>query len=151
MKGNKHHRIVKKFSELSLDDLYKIIQLRIDVFVVEQDCPYSDLDDKDQNATHLYYETEEGEIIGYIRILDKGVSYKEIAIGRVIIKESCRKYKLGHQLMQDGIDYIRSLGETEIRISAQEHLREFYERLGFEKMGGMYLEDNIPHIQMFKA
>ena len=123
MKGNKHHRIVKKFSELSLDDLYKIIQLRIDVF---------------------------GDVIGYIRILDKGVSYKEIAIGRVIIKESYRKYKLGHQLMQDGIDYIRSLGETEIRISAQEHLRKFYERLGFEKVGEMYLEDDIPHIQMFK-
>jgi ElaA protein len=68
----------------------------------------------------------------------------------VIIKESYRKYKLGHQLMQDGIDYIESMGETEIRISAQEHLRKFYERLGFEKVGEMYLEDDIPHIQMFK-
>ena len=140
---------IKQFNELTTEELYKIIKLRVDVFVVEQDCPYSDLDDKDQEGTHLFYKTDAGEVIGYLRILDKNTSYAEMSIGRVIIKESFREFKLGHKLMQDGIDHIKTLGETEIRISAQEHLKKFYERLGFAQVSEMYLEDDIPHIQMF--
>ena len=141
---------LKTFSDLSTTDLYEIIKLRVDVFVVEQDCPYSDLDGKDYGARHYYYQLANNRVIGYVRILDKGVSYKEMAIGRVIIDESYRHLKLGSKIMNEAIDIIKGLGETEIRISAQKHLKSFYGSLGFKQSSEEYLEDNIPHIQMFK-
>ncbi len=146
-----YSKYVKSFSELTLQELYAIIKLRVDVFVVEQDCVYPDLDDKDQDALHVFYISEEGELFGYLRILNKGTSYEEMAIGRVIIAEKYRRYKLGERLMKDGIEEIEKLGESFIRISAQEHLKSFYERVGFKQVSDMYLEDGIPHIEMLKG
>ncbi len=141
---------IKGFYELSSDELYEIIRLRIDVFVVEQDCAYSDLDGKDQEATHLSYTLDGGRVIGYLRILDKGISYEEMSIGRVIIDPEFRKYKLGSKLMIDAINHIEKQGDGRVRISAQQHLKKFYERLGFNQVSDMYLEDSIPHVEMLK-
>ncbi len=146
-------QVIKKefrsFKELSTRALYELIKLRIDVFVVEQDCPYSDLDDKDYDAMHYTYTLESGRVIGYLRILDKGVIYKEVAIGRVIIDPKFRALKYGHDLMREAIEYIETeMGEKEIRISAQKHLQGYYHKHGFKTVGEEYLEDNIPHVQM---
>jgi len=143
-----YEKKVKLFSDLNIHELYEIIKLRIDVFVVEQDCPYSDLDGKDQDALHLYYETNGGEIIAYLRILKKGVSYEESAIGRVITAEKARHLRLGSKIMVDALEIIKNRGERAVRISAQEHLEKFYGNIGFEKVSEMYLEDDIPHIEM---
>lgn len=150
MREIEYELCVRKFHELSVDDLYNFLKLRVDVFVVEQDCPYPDLDDMDQEATHLFYKLPNGKIIGYLRILNKGVSCSEMAIGRVLVHHDYRKFKLGSKIINDAISYIESIGEISIRLSAQQHLKKFYCRLGFEQVSDMYLEDNIPHIEMLK-
>ncbi len=139
----------RKFEELTLKQLYEIIKLRVDVFVVEQGCPYSDLDNKDQEATHFTYTLNSGRVIGYLRILNKGVSYKEVSISRVIIDYEFRAFGYGHDLLKEALDYIEEeIGEREVRISAQKHLQSFYSTHGFKTVGKEYLEDNIPHVQM---
>ena len=143
----------KTFQELNTDELYDILKLRIDVFVVEQTCFYPDLDDIDRHkdTVHLFCYTE-GKIAGYLRILAKGQSYDEyIAIGRVIVAIHARGTGLGHQLMAKGLDVcLQYFPEQRVKISAQEHLENFYNRHGFERVSDMYLEDNIPHIAMLK-
>ena len=144
---------VKTFKELNIDELYEILKLRIDVFVVEQTCFYPDLDDIDRHkeTIHLFCYTE-GKIAGYLRILAKGQSYDEyIAIGRVIIAVHARGTGLGHQLMAEALTLCKqNFPEQKVKISAQEHLEGFYNRHGFERVSDMYLEDNIPHIAMLK-
>ncbi|MFK7756210.1 MAG: GNAT family N-acetyltransferase [Flavobacteriales bacterium] len=141
---------IKEFSELNTTELYELIKLRIDVFVVEQDCPYSDLDGKDYGATHLWYASDDGVIMAYARILKPGVSYDEAAIGRVIVAEDFRLYKLGSKLMKDAIDHISTDKNQAIRLSAQKHLEQFYENLSFKSTGKEYLEDGIPHVEMLR-
>ena len=138
------------FDGLTTAELYAIIKARIDVFVVEQDCPYPDLDNYDQLAIHLWAE-KEGVVLAYCRIFDKGIKYKETSIGRVITTEHGRGTGLGKQLVAYAIDIIENrLTTTHIRISAQDYLLRFYAGFGFVDTGKKYLEDNIPHTEMFR-
>ncbi|GAA0126618.1 MULTISPECIES: GNAT family N-acetyltransferase [Clostridium] len=140
--------IVKKFDELKLEELYEILKLRNQVFVVEQNCPYQDCDDKDKKSYHIFLKDGK-EVCSYVRVLHKGVSYDEVSIGRVVVSPKHRKGGLGRKNMLEAIDFIKNiLKEDKIRISAQEYLIEFYKSLGFEPVSEVYLEDNIPHIEM---
>ncbi|HEL2058311.1 TPA: GNAT family N-acetyltransferase [Streptococcus suis] len=139
---------LRSFDQLTLDQLYAILALRTDVFVVEQTCPYPEIDGKDQSSYHLFAE-EAGEIIAYLRILPAGLSYEEASIGRVVIRASHRGRGLSRTMMQEAIDYIvRELQECQIKIGAQAHLENFYQSLGFEPVSEVYLEDGIPHVDM---
>lgn len=142
--------VLKTFEELNTVELYNLLKLRSEVFVVEQDCPYQDLDDKDQNAHHLLGYESDGQLVAYTRLLDKGISYSDYcSIGRVVIKMAYRKNKSGSILMEESIKHCKRLFNTfNIKISAQYHLIPFYNRLGFKETGNQYLEDNIPHIGM---
>jgi len=139
---------IKRFNELSLLELYSILKLRSHVFVVEQNCVYQDIDDKDQKALHLIGEFED-EIVAYSRLFKAGDYFETASIGRVVIHPKARENKWGHQLMQQAIEAIESNFETkEITISAQLYLKKFYESHHFIQTSEMYLEDDIPHIQM---
>ncbi len=144
---------LKKYKELTLDEFHDILKLRINIFVVEQDCPYSELDGKDKLAYHFFAFAEDNpsQIIAYTRIFKPGDYYKEAAIGRVVVHPDFRKYGLGYQLMKRSINQIEDFFQTNtIKIGAQTHLKKFYESLGFKKIGTDYLEDGIPHIYMIK-
>ena len=139
------------FKQLTLDELYELLKLRVDVFVVEQNCPYPELDDKDRlpQTKHLLGVTEQGDIIAYTRILAAGVSYKEASIGRVIVAKQGRGHGIAHSLMMQSIDVIKATWpELNIQIGAQQHLSDFYQQQGFVPNSDMYLEDGIPHIDM---
>jgi len=147
----------KSFTELSLEQLYDALKLRIDVFVVEQTCFYPDLDsDKDKLDRHpqtlhlLGYQGE--QLVAYLRILPKGQSYLEyISIGRVAIATQARGDGLGHELMTEALSLCQQhFPDENIKISAQEHLKFYYQRHGFTQVSAMYLEDGIPHIAMIK-
>jgi ElaA protein len=139
---------VKSFNQLSIKELYEILQLRSEVFVVEQNCVYQDIDGKDEKALHLMGAFE-GQIVAYARLFDAGLYFDHPSIGRVIIKAKFRSRKWGHDLMQHAIQTIESEFATEqITISAQLYLKKFYESHGFNQTGEGYLEDGIPHIRM---
>lgn len=141
---------IKTFPELTTTELYEIIKARVNVFVVEQDCPYPDLDDNDQKAIHLWAE-DNGEVLAYCRIFDKGIRYPETSIGRVITTENGRGTGLGRQLISYALDIIENrLRTREVRISAQDYLLKFYSDFGFLDTGKKYLEDNIPHTEMLR-
>ncbi len=138
--------IIKRFGELTPYELYTILKLRVDVFVVEQNCPYHELDDKDQLAYHLWLEDEQG-IAAYLRILPPGAAFDTPALGRVI--SARRRCGVGSKLLSAGIEAVRSLyGSTAITIEAQVYAREFYEKAGFIRMSEPFDEDGIPHIRM---
>ena len=140
--------ICKHFNDLTAKELYEILRLRVDVFVVEQKCSYSEVDGKDLDAWHLWFEDEDG-IAGYLRLLAPGVSFKEASIGRVIAKK--RRCGIGSKLMQAGIEKMKEIyGDTDIRIEAQVYAREFYETAGFVKVSEEFLDDGIPHIEMLR-
>ena len=139
--------ILKKFEELTNSELYGIMRLRAEVFVVEQNCPYQDLDDKDQSAYHLFLK-DNAQIIAVLRILPRGVSYDELAIGRLVVKKSYRGNQIAEKMMKKAIDFIISdLNQTKIRLSGQAYLIDFYKGLGFKKVSDEYLEDGIPHFE----
>lgn len=141
---------IKSFNELSVPELYSIIKARVDVFVVEQDCPYPDLDDYDQKALHLWAEND-GEVLAYCRLFNKGIKYEETSIGRVLTSENGRGKNLGKQLLSYAVETIENRFHTsEIRISAQDYLLRFYGYYGFQDTGKKYLEDNIPHTEMIR-
>lgn len=142
--------IIKSFSELSTTELYKILQLRSEVFVVEQDCVYQDIDFKDQKSLHVIG-LKNDKIIAYTRIFKSGDYFEKASIGRVVVAENERINKYGYQIMAASIEAISTIfNETEIKISAQKYLKKFYESLGFNMIGEEYLEDGIPHIAMIK-
>ena len=144
---------IKKFHELSIDELYDALKLRIDVFVVEQTCFYPDLDNLDRHAESLHlFCYQNGEMAAYLRILAKGQSYTDYpSIGRVIIAPKARGKGLGHQLMTEAINACTTyFPEQDIKISAQEHLECYYNKHNFVRVSEMYLEDDIPHIAMIK-
>lgn len=142
---------IKSFDELTNHELYNMLRLRSDVFVVEQNCPYLDLDNKDQKGFHLLYYVD-NELAGVTRLLPKGISYDEVSIGRVVIAKSHRGLGLGVKLMEASIEGCEEkFGKGPIRISAQYHLSKFYQSLGFVEQGEVYDEDGIPHIGMLKA
>ena len=139
----------KKFDELTTNELYEILKLRAEVFVVEQDCPYQDLDDKDKWAYHLFLEDDDGStVIAVLRILPENIAYEDMAIGRVIVKKSHRGQGLSKVMMQKAISFIiDDLGKKRIKLSGQAYLREFYEDLGFKRVSDIYLEDGIDHYE----
>lgn len=140
---------IKHYSDLELDELYEILRMRNEVFVLEQNCIYQDCDRKDKKAYHLTY-VENDKVVAYLRILNKGVSYDEVSIGRVLVAESHRRKGLAQRMMLEAIDFIETtLAEKEIRISAQHYLVAFYESVGFVTSSEVYQEDNMPHIEMF--
>lgn len=141
---------VKSFEELSKLELYKILRLRAEVFIVEQDCVYQDVDDKDQKALHVILKKSE-EIIGYTRLFWPGDYFKEASIGRVVISKKERDNNYGSELMKASILAIsEKMKEKKIKISAQTYLKIFYNNFGFLESGKEYLEDGIPHVAMFK-
>ena len=142
---------IKRFNELSTVELYSLLQLRSEVFVVEQNCVYQDVDGKDDNAIHVLGFLD-NELASYSRIFDKGIYFEEASIGRVVVSPKLRDKKLGHDLMQVSIAAVKEhFKEHNITISAQEYLKKFYESHGFVQTSEMYLEDDIPHIQMKKS
>lgn len=138
--------ILKDFDSLTKEELYEILTLRNQVFVLEQKCPYQEIDGKDIEALHLMMYDE--DLIGYLRILKAGLSFKEASIGRVLLKESHRKRSLGKALMQEAINFMTDNQMLPIKISAQAYLIKFYETMGFVVCTPEYLEDDIPHIGM---
>lgn len=141
--------IIKRFEDLEVLELYNILKLRSEIFVVEQECIYQDIDDKDKFAYHMFYKDDNGNIIAYLRILDIGQRFNSISIGRLVVKDSYRLKGLAKDIMKQAIDYIViNLKQNYIKISAQFHLKNFYGSLGFKKCSDVYLEDGIEHIEM---
>ena len=139
---------IKSFQELSVSELYSILQLRTEVFVVEQNCVFQDMDNKDAKCFHLMcWENE--KLIAYTRLVPANVSFKEVSIGRVVSSPSVRGRGIGKLLMEKSIQETdRLFGKQNIRIGAQYYLLDFYKSFGFEPTGEIYLEDNIEHIEM---
>jgi len=143
-----HQPIIKKFNELTSSELYQILKLRSEVFVVEQDCVYQDIDDKDPQAIHLFL-SDRDKVIAYTRLFAPGLYFKTASIGRVVVATEYRKNGLGHQLMDVSIKAVQGQFNTsKITISAQTYLKKFYESHKFIQKGKEYLEDGIPHIKM---
>ncbi len=144
--------IVKKFEALTPYELYNIMWLRNEVFVVEQNCVYQDADYKDQKGWHLMGLDEEGKLMAYVRLLPVGVSYEsEPSIGRVVTNPLARGTGVGRQLMHIAIGQCKELfGEKNIKIGAQYYLLNFYSSLGFVQTSDIYLEDNIEHVEMIR-
>ena len=140
--------VIKEYDSLGLNELYSILKLRAEIFVVEQNCVYNDLDDLDIEASHLIC-TEKDSVIGYARLLRPNTRFKNSSIGRVVIQADQRKRNIGKELMNKSIQYIlEEWNETKINISAQKYLEKFYSDLGFVTISETYLEDGIPHIKM---
>lgn len=143
--------ISKAFKDLTVDEYFEIIHLRIAVFVVEQDCPYQEVDEKDRKSFHLFGRAENGKLIAVTRILPKGVSYKEVSVGRVALDKAYRGKGIADELMLESFKVIaKEFGQQSIRISAQEYLLNYYNKHGFEQVGDGYLEDDIPHMEMLR-
>lgn len=138
------------FADFTVKELYEVLQLRSEVFVVEQDCVYQDIDFKDQKALHvLGYKNE--KLVAYTRIFKPGDYFDEASIGRVVVQQNERKYGYGHDLIKESIKAIEiQMGTNTIHISAQTYLEKFYNTHGFTQTGEGYLEDGIPHIKMIK-
>jgi len=142
---------IKAFKELSAEELYEILQLRSEVFVVEQNCVYQDIDGKDKKTIHVIGEFD-GKIVAYSRIFKPGDYFKNASIGRVVVDADYRDRKWGHDLIRESIATIQhNFGESQITISAQLYLQKFYESHGFSLVGETYLEDGIPHIEMLRV
>jgi ElaA protein len=142
---------IKDWSSLTTDELYDILALRIEVFVIEQNCPYQDADGKDKKSRHLFAMNQDGAYVACLRIVQPRVSYEEISIGRVVTSPKLRGTGIGKELMQRAIDIITQEGNPPVRISAQSHLQKFYEGFGFVKVSEEYLEDDIPHVEMLRS
>ena len=139
---------IKSFENLSVNELYDMLRLRSEIFVVEQNCVYLDLDGKDKLALHLFGEFED-KIVAYSRLFKPGISFENASIGRVVVDANYRDRKWGHDLMREAIAGIKNhFGESKITIGAQLYLKKFYESHGFIQTSEMYLEDDIPHIEM---
>lgn len=142
--------LLKKFEELTPHQVYAILQLRNEVFVVEQNCVFQDADDKDQNSYHLMG-LDDNKLIAYTRLIPPGEIYEQPSIGRVVTSPSVRGSGVGKELMIESIAAAHELfGNNPIKIGAQLYLKKFYESLGFEQISDVYLEDGIEHIYMIR-
>ncbi|WP_422485433.1 GNAT family N-acetyltransferase [Gudongella sp. DL1XJH-153] len=138
--------IVKRFEELSIDELYEILQVRFAVFIVEQNCIYPEVDGRDQESYHVYLKDDTG-IKAYLRVVDKGVSHEEVSIGRVLTTE--RGIGLGKRILSEGIKVAKErMNADKIVIEAQSYAKEYYEKAGFMQVSEEFMEDGIPHIKM---
>ncbi|MCY7677427.1 GNAT family N-acetyltransferase [Bacillus pumilus] len=138
------------FEELTKEDLYLILMERVNVFVVEQTCPYPEIDQRDQEALHLMAK-EDGMIVAYCRIFQSGIIYEEASIGRVLVTQAGRKKGYGKMLLSKALEKLSELGETSVKIQAQAYLKSFYESFGFKAVSDCYEEDGIPHLDMVKT
>lgn len=143
---------LKHFKQLTTTELYQILQLRSAVFVVEQNCPFQDMDGKDVASYHyMGFDTASQQIVAYTRLVPPGGSFPEASIGRVVTATSARKHGVGRELMSSSINLVEELfGGGNIRIGAQLYLKSFYGSFGFEQSGDIYLEDGIEHIEMLR-
>lgn len=138
---------VKTLDEMTTKEFCKIAEERTKVFVVEQDCPYQEIDQLDYTAHHLVLRDDQGNFVGYTRIMDKDKDHS--TFGRVLVCQQYRKHKYGRQLVQATIDETKKIfPEKAIKIQAQAYLQKFYESFGFKPVSDVYLEDNIPHLDM---
>ncbi|MDA0757399.1 MAG: GNAT family N-acetyltransferase [Bacteroidetes bacterium] len=138
----------KKWKKLKKNDLHEILSLRSKVFVVEQNCVYQDIDNKDPQAIHLYGKLN-NKIISYSRIFKEGVYYKETSFGRALVSKSKRGQGVGEELVKKSLEIItKNWPNKKVKISAQAHLKAFYKKHGFIEKGKEYLEDGIPHVSM---
>ena len=143
--------ITKPHAELTLAELYALLQLRSEVFVVEQACAFQDIDGQDQAAHHLLGYADSGELAAYARLFDAGISYPEASIGRVVVSPRFRRAGLGRELLCQSLAAVETLfGAQPIQIGAQQYLLDFYESFGFRPHGEGYLEDGIPHLHMLR-
>ena len=142
----------KHFKNLTTTELYQILQLRNEVFIVEQNCPFQDLDDKDFKCYHLIgFDTNSQKVMAYTRIVPAGISYDEASIGRVVTSPLARRKGIGKQLMKNSIELLEELyGGISIKIGAQFYLKKYYESFGFQQIEEVYLEDGIEHILMIR-
>ncbi|MGL5279181.1 MAG: GNAT family N-acetyltransferase [Cetobacterium sp.] len=140
--------ICKKFNELTLEELYEILKLRSEVFVVEQKCIYNDIDGKDLTSSHIMIK-EDGKIKAYLRALQPGVSYEDASLGRVLVSPDARGKGYAKTIVKKGVEYIlNNFNTTKITIGAQEYLKNFYSEIGFKPISEVYDEDGIPHLDM---
>ena len=145
------HWKIKSFAELSVPELYEILKIRQEVFIVEQTCDYLDADGYDDKAIHLWAENN-GEILAYCRLFEAGIKYQEASIGRVLTNSNYRNLSLGKTLMKFALFIIEARFRAgDVRISAQDYLLKFYSEFGFRDTGKKYLEDDIPHTEMLKS
>lgn len=143
--------IIKPFKELTVDELYEVIKLRIEIFAVEQNCVYQDLDGKDQIALHVLG-FKNKKLVAYTRLFKSGDYFDLASIGRVIVAKNERQFGYGNDIMKASIEAVKTyFDETKIKLSAQCYLKKFYNNLGFKEVGEEYLEDDIPHISMIKS
>ncbi|TQR21489.1 GNAT family N-acetyltransferase [Psychrobacillus vulpis] len=139
-----------KFDEFDVRRLYEVLKLRVDVFVVEQNCAYPELDSYDEKSLHLMY-IEEDEVVAYCRLIPDGDKYDKCSIGRVIIKQKARGTGMARKLMHRAIDEAENAWNVDtIKLSAQSHLQDFYGSIGFIKNSEEYDEDGIPHVDMIR-
>lgn len=142
---------VKSFEDLTSKELYSILQLRAEVFIVEQNCPYQDMDGKDSFSFHLLGTDVDGKLIVYARILPADISFREVSIGRVVSSPAVRRTGAGMELMEMALKVAEDkYGKVPVRIGAQLYLKKFYERFGFKQVSEMYLEDGIEHVEMLR-
>ncbi len=138
--------VIKQFYELTLDELYKILKVRTSIFVVEQNCPYQELDDLDQNSYHIYLE-EDNQIIAYARVIPKDNPFHEVSIGRVLVTK--RRHGYGTKIVQKAIEVaIEKYHAEKIVIEAQTYVKKMYENVGFKQISMPFLEDGIEHVKM---
>lgn len=143
--------VIKTFSKLTTEELYQILRLRSEVFVVEQDCVYQDIDNKDQISYHVLG-WKNDVLVAYSRIFDSGDYFSKPSIGRILVKQSERNHDYGHQLVDSSIQFIqKNFSKKDILISAQTYLLKFYKSHGFMVEGEEYLEDGIPHVKMLRT
>lgn len=142
---------IKPFEELTTAELYAILRLRSEVFIIEQNCAYQDLDNSDQKALHLMGTDDGGQLLAYTRIFAPGIKFTEASIGRVVTSPLARGKGAGRELMERSISELQQhYGVIPIKIGAQQYLQRFYTSLGFEQTSDTYLEDGIPHIEMLR-
>lgn len=145
---------VKIFQELLVSQFFDVLQLRVNVFVVEQQCAYPELDEHDRHAEtrHLAGRDASGQLIAYARILPAGLRFSEVSLGRFVVRKDARGQGIGHQLLSVALKEIQSSWPGHaIRISAQDYLEKFYGQYGFTRASDMYFEDGISHVEMVKA
>ncbi|WP_299223518.1 GNAT family N-acetyltransferase [uncultured Psychroserpens sp.] len=141
----------KTYNDLTVNELYDLLQLRAEVFVVEQDCVYQDIDGKDESALHVIG-YKNNRLVAYTRVFKPGDYFEHASIGRVVVKQSERDHNYGYEIMNASIKAIEQrFNETRIKISAQTYLKRFYNNLQFFEVGEEYLEDDIPHIAMIRT
>ena len=140
--------VIKKWDDLSIEEVQSIFSLRSEVFIVEQECPFQDVDGRDPEADHLLL-YDNNILCGYTRIFTKNRYFKEASFGRTVVKKKYRGKGYGHVLVKESIKYLKNKKESPIKISAQSYLKRFYTSHGFTATGEEYLEDNIPHTAMF--